>query len=427
MAKLSVDMAKFKASDVRGIQVHNQREGKNHKNENIDESKTHLNYDLHNEDKINYTDAVKNRIAEGRTTTKAIRRDATVMCGLAVQVNNEFFEKLTPEQEKEFFKTVYDTIGDKYGKENIISANVHKDEKAPHIQINMVPLTKDGRLTAKEIFDRKGLLNLHTDLAKALQGRSFDIQRGEPEKEKKERVSIHEFKLKDKTQDIELREQQLRFRELELDKKEREAKKLAMTAKQVEELHTRTKVKSGIFTEEHVEMSIADYNKLTQTAIAGAKATIENEQLKPLQDKVKELETDNNYLKTTNANLKENNKDLTATISEQRKTISHIATRNYTRYSAKGLSDKQSALVMTKADKLPASVVATTIASNSGSAPSASNSARDYGKGILADALKMDDTAVALTAKLGDEFDNWDCLTAEARAEKAKAMGLGIE
>ena len=41
------------------------------------------------------------------------------------------------------------------GEENIISAVVHMDEKTPHMHLSFVPITKDGRLSAKEIIGNK--------------------------------------------------------------------------------------------------------------------------------------------------------------------------------------------------------------------------------------------------------------------------------
>ncbi|EQC3668053.1 MobV family relaxase, partial [Campylobacter jejuni] len=84
----------------------------------------------------------------------------------------------TPEQEREFFKTAYDFYCEKYGKENVISAMVHKDETTPHLHLLIVPLTKDGRLCAKELFDRETIRSFHDTIPKLLQQRGFDIERG---------------------------------------------------------------------------------------------------------------------------------------------------------------------------------------------------------------------------------------------------------
>ena len=47
-------------------------------------------------------------------------------------------------------------LEDEYGKENIVKLELHRDEKTPHFHAIVVPLTKDGRLSAKEVVgDRK--------------------------------------------------------------------------------------------------------------------------------------------------------------------------------------------------------------------------------------------------------------------------------
>ncbi|MBJ7968236.1 plasmid recombination protein, partial [Bacillus cereus] len=40
-------MQKFKMRDVKGIQIHNQREKESHTNPDIEKEQSHLNYDLH--------------------------------------------------------------------------------------------------------------------------------------------------------------------------------------------------------------------------------------------------------------------------------------------------------------------------------------------------------------------------------------------
>lgn len=39
---------------------------------------------------------------------------------------------------------------EEYGKENLLYATVHMDEITPHMHYGVVPITKDGRLSAKE-------------------------------------------------------------------------------------------------------------------------------------------------------------------------------------------------------------------------------------------------------------------------------------
>lgn len=178
-------VSKFKNSDVVGMYKHIQREMKTTLNEDIEFDKTALNYDLSGFDKktMNYSDEVKKRLDERFRGQKSIRKDATVMVGVIISASPGFFENMPDEQERKYFQQAFDYLSDKFGRENIISATVHKDEKTPHMHLNFVPLTKDGRLSAKEIINRETLLDLQENLPKSLQEMGFDISRGLPSRE----------------------------------------------------------------------------------------------------------------------------------------------------------------------------------------------------------------------------------------------------
>lgn len=184
MSKFVCNVAKFKGGQLYGMDIHIQRKTENHSNKDIDVSRSHLNYELvENGHKFQFTDhyysAVKKRIEQGYTGDKALRKDATLACGVLISSDKQFFDGLTPEKEREFFQTAYEYLCEKYGAENIISAKVHKDETTPHLHAIVVPLTKDGRLTAKELFDRNALTALHNDIPQKLKQRGFNIERGE--------------------------------------------------------------------------------------------------------------------------------------------------------------------------------------------------------------------------------------------------------
>ena len=157
MSYLVCHVQKFKSSDVKGMQKHNQRESENSKNKDIDRSKTEFNYDLHNKQHINYNHKVKEILTNGFKGTKAIRKDAVVMTSTLITSDGEFFKKLLPEEQKEFFKQSYEYLKDRYGEKNIVSATIHMDETNPHMHLCSVPLTKEGRLSAKILFDRGGI------------------------------------------------------------------------------------------------------------------------------------------------------------------------------------------------------------------------------------------------------------------------------
>lgn len=194
MSKFVCNVQKFKGGQLYGMDIHIQRKTENHSNKDIDVSRSNLNYELVNGfQNEHYFSAVNKRIENGYLGQKALRKDATLACGVLISSDKQFFEKLTAEQERQFFQTAYEHLCETYGKENIISAKVHKDETTPHLHAIVVPLTKDGRLTAKELFDRKALTALHNDIPKKLKERGFNIERGEKNANVK-RMETDEFK-----------------------------------------------------------------------------------------------------------------------------------------------------------------------------------------------------------------------------------------
>ena len=55
---LATRMQKFKSQNLGGIQKHNQREYENHSNQDIDSTRSHLNYDLLHKQNISYRDEI---------------------------------------------------------------------------------------------------------------------------------------------------------------------------------------------------------------------------------------------------------------------------------------------------------------------------------------------------------------------------------
>jgi hypothetical protein len=179
MSYAVIHVQKFKMNDVKGIQIHNQRESPNSKNKDIDREKTELNYDLRNPELVNYNHKVKEIIKVGYTIDKAIRKDAVVMTGTLVTSDKEFFSKLSQAEQKKYFKDAYDYLKERYGEKNIVAAVVHLDEKTPHMHVISVPITEAGRLSAKTLFDRNALRELQNELPKLLQDKGFEVKRGE--------------------------------------------------------------------------------------------------------------------------------------------------------------------------------------------------------------------------------------------------------
>ena len=169
-------MEKYKRADVVGIERENERDEnyKTTKNPQIDKSRTHLNYHTlpYGKKYLSFIDERIKKLAPKRK----IKDDAVLITSFILGSDKEFFERITAEQQKQFFADCTDFFSERYDKENVVSAVVHLDESTPHLHFNLMPVT-DGRLCAKELFDRTALRDLQTDFYEAL-GKKYGLERG---------------------------------------------------------------------------------------------------------------------------------------------------------------------------------------------------------------------------------------------------------
>lgn len=195
MSLLVLHMDKFKKDAIRGIQSHNRRERESHSNPDIDYARSAANYELHEAASDNYAQAIQNRI-DDLLLVKAVRKDAVHLCGLIVSSDKSFFTRIGKDETRRFFKEAAACLTDFVGKENVISAMVHMDEKTPHMHFLHVPVTPDGRLNANKIYTRQSLRKLQSGLPAHLQSRGFAIERGVEQKpgSAKKHLDTREFK-----------------------------------------------------------------------------------------------------------------------------------------------------------------------------------------------------------------------------------------
>ena len=177
MSYLVLHMDKFKRESLRGIQSHNRRVRRSHSNPDIRYEKSVKNYDLHQPELRDYAQAVQARI-EALNLPKAVRKDAVALCGLIVTSDLPFFARLPPEEQRRFFEESRDFLAQFVGRDDAISAMIHRDEKTPHMHFLHVPVTPDGRLNANKIYTRQSLRKLQAGLPAHLQSRGFVIERG---------------------------------------------------------------------------------------------------------------------------------------------------------------------------------------------------------------------------------------------------------
>ena len=143
--------------------------------ETIDTERTHNNYHIVPAPDTRYMEFINNRIKEVGVKRK-VKDDAVRMATFVIGAKGDYFKDMPPETEREFFADCVDFIARQMGKENIISAIVHKDETSPHIHINVVPITPDNRLCAKYYFDGK-MSEWQTKVYEEV-GKKWNLERG---------------------------------------------------------------------------------------------------------------------------------------------------------------------------------------------------------------------------------------------------------
>lgn len=136
--------------------------------ENIDTSRSHLNYNLAPQPLSQLTFLHK-RLSEVKLQN---RKDVNVMCDWILTAPKD----LPTEEHEKFFGSAFNFMAARYGKENVISAYVHMDEAQPHMHFSFVPVVKclkNGKqiekVSAKEVINRHELRVFHDDLQKHIE------------------------------------------------------------------------------------------------------------------------------------------------------------------------------------------------------------------------------------------------------------------
>lgn len=152
--------SKHKGNPARSIQAHHEREKALYKsNPDIDMSRTcdnvHLVTPVHS-----YMQEINIRIKKSGCRT---RKDSTRFVDTLITASPEFFCGKKKTEIIQFFKRSLEFMKKKILPDRIFSAVIHLDEKTPHLHLCFVPLTKDNRLSAKEILGNRATLSKWQD------------------------------------------------------------------------------------------------------------------------------------------------------------------------------------------------------------------------------------------------------------------------
>lgn len=176
--------AKHKGGASKALSAHHERTKDSYaSNPDIDLSRTAQNFHLVTP-RWSYEQEIKHRI---QTAGCRVRKDSVKFVDTLVTVSPEFAKAHEAEM-PEYFRRAFDFLKERVGEENIISAVVHMDEKTPHMHLCFVPLTRDKRLSAKEILgNKKSMIRWQDDFYACMAERWPELERGTPAVETKRR------------------------------------------------------------------------------------------------------------------------------------------------------------------------------------------------------------------------------------------------
>ncbi|MGX5424392.1 MobV family relaxase, partial [Bacillus cereus] len=249
-------MQKFKMRDVKGLQIHNQREKESHSNSDIIQARTEQNYDLiHDKEKVDYKKLIQNRIDNGVVSNRAIRKDAVVCCSFMISASPDYMNSLSQVEQRRFFEESLRFLKGRYGEENFVYASVHVDEKTPHMHVGMVPVNEKQKLSAYSFFKNKSEFHdLQDKIYEHVKEKGFDIERGVSSDRK--HLSTQRFKAVTLQQEIEELEQEKKG----IDSRLHDLKMSLDQAKSVDEIPV--KEKGGFIRSKTVEITSEDFESI---------------------------------------------------------------------------------------------------------------------------------------------------------------------
>ena len=169
--------AKYKGPEISNIEAHNERTKEKYvSNPDVDTSRSHLNFHLITPEQ-KYRAEAERQIKDAGCRT---RSDSVRVVEALVTATPEFFKGKKEDEIKAYFQEALNFIREHQDPETILSAVVHMDEKTPHMHLCFVPLTEDGRLSAKEIVGNKKKLTQWQDgFWEHMVKKYPDLERGE--------------------------------------------------------------------------------------------------------------------------------------------------------------------------------------------------------------------------------------------------------
>ena len=197
-----MNIQKRKKNDVGGIHAEANRKiedrEKNFKNSSIDWNFTQNNLFL--KESKNLRADIDKEIKE-YASDALVRSNSVMMCDVVFSASSDFFEQcfcdgedLFYEKADAYFKDCLRFAEAEFG--HVVNAVVHYDETTPHMHLQFVPITKDGRLSAKEVLGNRKEYSERQDRFYESVGKKWQLERGirKSTEETRKHLTVAEFK-----------------------------------------------------------------------------------------------------------------------------------------------------------------------------------------------------------------------------------------
>lgn len=188
-----MNIQKRKKNDITGIQREATRTATEYNNQ------VQPGMDIFNVNLIQSNNWMQDIQAEIDRAGAKTRSNSVVALDAIYTASGDFFKDKSTEECNQFFRDCLQFHQRKFG--HVISAVIHYDETTPHLHILSVPLTQDGRLSAREIIgNRANLSRMQTEFFEQV-GKEHGLERGiqMDGQEKKKRITAQEHKLREVT------------------------------------------------------------------------------------------------------------------------------------------------------------------------------------------------------------------------------------
>lgn len=184
-------VGKVKLNGLAGIQHHLLDRQRVKTNPDIDLTRSHLNHSIEDLSPENLASRVRQRIKQLHLKRKP-RSDAVGLMDIIVGASSDFMLKLGSAEREQYFANALYFFQRRFGTDNVMYCHCHLDEHNPHVHIGVIPVTKDGRLSARDLFNPKSLERLQTDFNQQV-ARLFGLERGKHHA--RNYLELNQFKL----------------------------------------------------------------------------------------------------------------------------------------------------------------------------------------------------------------------------------------